>query len=94
MTAALQEVIKDAGDLFEFGDLAPRLASFELIESEETLKERWIAIIKPTFESIKIALPELPTATINGRKGQHTDDLTSAIETMSEVYRSDLSTSW
>jgi len=94
MTAALEEVIKDAGDLFEFGDLAPRLASFELIESEEVLKERWFGIIRPTFEAIRIALPELPTPPINGRNGQHTDDLTSAIETMSEVYRSDLSTSW
>lgn len=94
MIAALEEVIKDAGDLFSYGDVAPRLATFDLIESEEALKERWFAIIKPTFESIKIAVPVLPTPTINGRNGQHTDDLTSAIETMSEVYRSDLAASW
>lgn len=94
MTAALQEVIKDAGDLFLFGDIAPRLAAFELIESEEAIKERWYAIIKPTFEAIGLELPELPQPTINGRNGQHTDDLTSAIDTMSEVYRTDLTTVW
>ena len=94
MIKALAEVIKDTGDLFEFGEIAPLLQSFELIESVDTLKERWIAIIKPTFEAIKIDLSELPTPTINGRRGQHTEDLTAAIDTMSEVYRSDLTTSW
>ena len=94
MIKALAEVMKDTGDLFEFGEIAPLLQSFELIESVDTLKERWIAIIKPTFEAIKIDLSELPTPTINGRRGQHTEDLTAAIDTMSEVYRSDLTTSW
>lgn len=95
MSSALEEVIKDAGDLFSFGELAPSLSTtFELIESEEAIKERWFTIIKPTFETVKITVPELPTPTINGRNGQHTDDLTSAIETMSEVYRSDLAASW
>jgi len=65
-----------------------------LIESEAVIKERWLAIVTPTFEAVEIAIPVLPEPIINGRNGQHTDDLTSAIETMSEVYRSDLAASW
>lgn len=94
MIAALEEVIKDAGDLFSFGEAAACITTFELIESEELVKERWLAIITPTFKAVEIDIPVLPTPTINGRNGQHTDDLTSAIETMSEVYRSDLAASW
>ena len=94
MIVALEEVIKDAGDLFSLGEVAPNLKTFDLIESEEDLKESWLAIIKPVFETIKIAVPVLPIPTINGRNGQHTDDLTVAIETMSEVYRSDLTATW
>lgn len=94
MTVALEEVMKDTGDLFLFGDIAKDVATFELIESEQAIKERWVAIVKPTFETINRELPELPAPVMNGRNGQHTDDLTAAIDTMSEVYRTDLTTSW
>lgn len=94
MITALQEVIKDAGDLFSFGEVAPHIATFKLIESEEALKERWLEIVSPTFEIIKMAIPVLPIPLMNGRNSQHTDDLTSAIETMSEVYRSNLAANW
>jgi len=94
MMKALQEVIKDAGDLLSFGKAASHITACELIESEVAIKERWLAIVTPTFEAVEIAIPVLPEPIINGRNGQHTDDLTSAIETMSEVYRSDLAASW
>ncbi|MDD1502444.1 phenylacetate-CoA oxygenase subunit PaaC [Lysinibacillus sp. CNPSo 3705] len=94
MMKALQEVIKDSGDLLSLGSTAAHITAYELIESEAVIKERWLAIVTPTFEAVEIAIPVLPEPIINGRNGQHTDDLTSAIETMSEVYRSDLAASW
>jgi len=94
MMTALQEVMKDAGDLLSYGNAASHITSCGLIEQEAAMKERWFAIVTPTFEALEMAIPVLPEPIINGRNGQHTDDLTSAIETMSEVYRSDLAASW
>ncbi|MFT9820470.1 1,2-phenylacetyl-CoA epoxidase subunit PaaC [Lysinibacillus sp. NPDC056185] len=94
MTKALQEVIKDSGDLLSLGNTAEHITACGLIESEAAINERWFAIVSPIFEAVEIAIPVLPEPIINGRLGQHTDDLTSAIETMSEVYRSDLAASW
>lgn len=94
MAAAIEEVFKDVGDLFSLGEMATSITGFDLIDSEEVLQEKWVALIAPTLEAAEVTLPTLPNPKLNGRKGQHTEELSSAIETMSEVYRSDLTATW
>ncbi len=94
MQAALNRVIEDAGDLFSYGRHEKEIVASGLIEDGEVLKERWLLLLNPVFETINIPLPELKTPISNGRNGEHTDELQQAIDTMSEVYTSNLEATW
>lgn len=95
LTAALQEVWNDIGDLFLLGRLSASIVHFSLIEDESILSERWIAETRSLFASVGIDWPgDWGVPTHNGREGEHTHDLVKAIRTMSEVYRLDPAASW
>lgn len=94
MTAALEKVLADSGDLFSYGEAAQAITEAGLIESEEVLKERWASLVAPVFESINVPVPTFGTPTLNGRNNEHTEDLQPALTTTSEVYASDLAASW
>ncbi|SOB98473.1 ring-1,2-phenylacetyl-CoA epoxidase subunit PaaC [Ureibacillus xyleni] len=94
MTKALEKVVADSGDLFSFGDAASEITNASLIESEQVLLNRWTEYVKPVFETIKVAVPTFGKPERNGRNGEHTNELQDAIDTMSEVYATDLAAAW
>lgn len=94
MTAALEKVVADFGDVFSYGEVEEALVDANIIASNAELKEKWFALITPVFEQIDVALPEIPQPELNGRLGQHTEVLEQAVETMSEVFRSDVAAAW
>ncbi|OCA88992.1 1,2-phenylacetyl-CoA epoxidase subunit PaaC [Pseudobacillus wudalianchiensis] len=95
MNDAIDLVMKDFGDVFSYGNDKAAIESNNLIASEEELKDRWKANMAPIFESLGLAVPAIPEAPAkNGRNGEHTEDLTTALSTLSEVYRLDPVAAW
>lgn len=95
MQAAITRVMSDFGDVFSLGADGAKIVAQGLIDEESTLILRWKELLEPVFQSINLSVPEIPvTAGKNGRNFEHTDDLVSAIFTLSEVYRLDTAASW
>ena len=95
MKNAVAKVFEDFGGVLTLGAKGDRMVEFGLIESEETLKQRWAQAMKPIFEEVNLDLPsEFGMKRGNGRNGEHTADLDEAIMTLSEVYRLDPLTAW
>ena len=66
-----------------------------LIEKESVLKEKWILTIGPVLESVNISLPEgFDQGSINGRNGEHTEELEEALSILAEVYDLNPAASW
>lgn len=92
---ALEKVWPDLGGLTSQGPKGEKLVLHGLIESEDTLKERWIDLAKRQFSACGIQRFEpIPQVGMNGRAGQHTEELGQALETLSEVYRVDPAANW
>ncbi|GHH97098.1 1,2-phenylacetyl-CoA epoxidase subunit PaaC [Neobacillus kokaensis] len=95
MQAAIEQVMKDFGDVFSLGTEGEKMVEIGLIEEEKVLVQRWKEQLKPVFESLNLSIPEIPASpAANGRNFEHTEDLESAISTLSEVYRIDTAASW
>ena len=95
MNEAIELVMKDFGDVFSYGNDKAAIESNNLIASEEELKDKWKANMAPVFESVGMTVPVIPEAPAkNGRNGEHTEDLTGALATLSEVYRLDPVAVW
>ncbi|GIN21134.1 MAG TPA: phenylacetate-CoA oxygenase subunit PaaI [Bacillus bacterium] len=95
MKNAIDEVAKDFGDMFIFGKLTKDIHEYGLIEEGVTLQKRWFAELEKAYTSLDLELPEIPEKPqMNGRIGEHSKDLDSALKTLSEVYRLDTAASW
>lgn len=95
MLEAMKKVEKDLGDLFSYGDKAEKIVELKLIEDEQTLKERWVQELEKVCQSLNISVPTIPSQySLNGRNREHTEEIESAIATLSEVYRLDTKTAW
>jgi len=95
MKEAITRVMNDFGDVFSFGNQKQAIETYKLIDSEEILKENWIASIEPVFAALQMDVPSIPeTLANNGRNGEHTVDLDEALLTLSEVYKSDPVANW
>lgn len=95
MEKAVGLVERDFGDMFHFGAHADEIHEQKLIGDGSGLQEKWKDEIKKVYESIGITPPALSFGMkLNGRMGEHTDELKSALETLSEVYRIDTAASW
>ncbi|KXH81899.1 1,2-phenylacetyl-CoA epoxidase subunit PaaC [Sporosarcina sp. HYO08] len=94
MTNAIKLVMEDFGDIFSYGQYKEDIESAGLIATEEELTKNWIAALTPVFESLGLAVPTIPAPVKNGRNGEHTDELDTAIATLSEVYRLDVEAVW
>ncbi|GIM47768.1 phenylacetic acid degradation protein [Collibacillus ludicampi] len=95
MVNALQKAWVDLGDLFDLGPQADAIVQHGLIEGEELLRERWIHRVKQTLEVNRLPWFGKPVkGEYNGRAGKHTDDLVTALQTLSEVYRLDPAANW
>lgn len=96
MEAAVKEVLSDFEGVLTLGPAAKEMADHGLIETEEILKQRWLLVMKPVFESVNLTVSEADFAMKNGdgRKGEHTADLDAALTTLSEVYNAIPAASW
>ena len=95
MQVAFEKVINDFSDVFSFGEEAEQISAYKLIEKESVLKEKWILTIGPVLESVNISLPEgFDQGSINGRNGEHTEELEEALSILAEVYNLNPAASW
>ena len=95
MEAAVQRVCADFEGVLTLGPLSKEMAAFNLIESEEILKQKWKGSMQPVFDSVNLAMPDqFGIKNGNGRKGEHSKDLEDALLVLSEVYQVDPAASW
>lgn len=94
MNNAIELVMADFGDMFSFGNDKEAIETYDFIAKADELKQAWKAAVSPVFEKLGMQVPEIPAPTLNGRNGEHRDDLVDAIATMSEVYRVDVAANW
>ncbi len=95
MTAAVERCWNEMGGVLSLGPMAEEMAEKGYIASEETMRTKWLDHMKKTFEQIGADFPgELGMTKGNGRQGEHTEDLTQALETLSEVYETNPKVAW
>ncbi|MBS8263581.1 phenylacetate-CoA oxygenase subunit PaaI [Mesobacillus boroniphilus] len=95
MEAAIENAYVELGGLFTFGDKGNEFTNHNLIDSEEALRTRWVQMMSPVFASLSLELPEkFGMKSGNGRNGEHTSDLQTALDTLGEVYNFDPAASW
>ncbi|HHY72387.1 MAG TPA: phenylacetate-CoA oxygenase subunit PaaC [Bacillus bacterium] len=95
MKAAIEKAWKDVGGLLSLGPNREAMVKAGLIESEEVLKERFVAVIKDAFENLNLEYPGEPGMERgDGRAGMHTPDLKEAIDTLSGVYNLNPAVPW
>lgn len=83
------------GDLLNLGPFAEEMQAEGLIAGEEQLLISLEANLSSVFEAAGSLFPRQFGLDLgNGREGQHTKDLTEALDTLSEVYRSDPAACW
>lgn len=95
MLAAIDRTLDDFGDVFSYGVDKENFLKFKLIEEEDVLIGRWMEQIGSVMETVQLEKLTVPVASqFNGRNGVHTNDLSDAIATLSEVYRVDPTACW
>ncbi|OZI13672.1 phenylacetate-CoA oxygenase subunit PaaI [Bacillaceae bacterium SAS-127] len=94
MIAAIDQTMNDFGDIFSYGAHKETFVEFKLIESEQVLANRWTEQMASVLKTVHLEKLMIPAPRLNGRNGVHTNDLSEAIATLSEVYRMDLTASW
>ncbi|WP_433748408.1 1,2-phenylacetyl-CoA epoxidase subunit PaaC [Falsibacillus pallidus] len=89
MLEAISRVWKDFGGVLSYGPLAAELHRHGLVEEEQAFKKRWESAMKRILEQVEVTWPGEPGMELgDGRSGIHTADLSTALETLSEVCRS------
>jgi ring-1,2-phenylacetyl-CoA epoxidase subunit PaaC len=95
MESAMEKVFNELEGLFSMGSQAEELTKHNLIDSEEALRTRWMQMMSSVFESLDLKMPDtFGMESGNGRNGEHTSDLQTALDTLGEVYNSDPAASW
>ncbi|RSD21121.1 1,2-phenylacetyl-CoA epoxidase subunit PaaC [Mesobacillus subterraneus] len=95
MAAAMEKVFEELDGLFSYGAQGEEFTKHKLIDSEDALKARWLQLMSPVFESLDLKMPEkFAMKSGNGRNGEHTEDLQTALDTLGEVYLFDPAASW
>lgn len=97
MRQAIDKVWKDFDGVLTLGPNAKEMARLGLIKEEQELKDKWMTEIKEVFEKLGVELPTNDGPGMergDGRNGEHTEDLTTALQTLSEVYKVDPAAGW
>ncbi len=90
---ALDRAAADAVDLASAGPMAAEMETFGLLPDASHLTDDWRARVAQALDPLGWALPPL-RGTLNGRHGEHTQDLTQLLQDLGEVYRSSPGASW
>jgi len=97
MHQAIDKVWEDFGGVLTLGPLGEEMTRLNIIEDEQLLKENWMKEIREVFETLSVQIPNNKEPSMirgDGRSGEFTEDLTIALETLSEVYKSDPAATW
>jgi ring-1,2-phenylacetyl-CoA epoxidase subunit PaaC len=93
--AAFAKVWADFGGVFALGPNAALIVKHGLIIDQATLITRFMEKAEKQFAKIGLIVPStLEIPTLDGRAGEHTEELADALNTLSEVYRLDPATAW
>ncbi|MCD5323479.1 MULTISPECIES: 1,2-phenylacetyl-CoA epoxidase subunit PaaC [Pontibacillus] len=95
MLEAVSKVLEDMDGVLTLGPQAEQMAQAGLIEGEALLRKRWMNEIESMMDSCNIQVnlePQMKRG--DGRALTHTEDLNTAIETLSAVYRQDPAAIW
>ncbi|WAA09990.1 1,2-phenylacetyl-CoA epoxidase subunit PaaC [Fervidibacillus albus] len=95
MIAAVENVWTDFYDVLSLGPQGEEMANFQLIDKEKAMKGKFIAMLEELFQKLQLpSLPNLVETRLNGRKGEHTDELEKALATLTEVYKQAPASTW
>lgn len=95
LTAACAAIWPAVGSLFSAGHVGDALAASGIWPvSPDALADAWHAEVAPLCTELNLPAPTLAYSGPDGRKGEHTADLTAMLDTMAEVYRLDPAASW
>ncbi|WP_285767749.1 1,2-phenylacetyl-CoA epoxidase subunit PaaC [Peribacillus sp. SI8-4] len=95
MKTAIEKTLPDFAGIFSLGQFGEEMVEQGLIEGEAAIQKKWIDAVTPIFESVGVATTfEIGMEKGDGRNGVHTEDLKTALDTLSEVYASDKAASW
>ncbi|MCK1993076.1 phenylacetate-CoA oxygenase subunit PaaC [Peribacillus muralis] len=93
MKAAIDKTLPDFAGVFSLGQYGEEMVELGLIDGG--IQKKWVEAVTPIFESVGLATTfKIGMAKGDGRNGVHTEDLETALETLSEVYASDKAASW
>jgi ring-1,2-phenylacetyl-CoA epoxidase subunit PaaC len=95
MNKAIKRVLDEFQGVLTLGPKGKEMALMALIEGEENLSKRWELALQPVFQSTQLSFP--PNVSMrkgNGRLGEHTTELDTALSTLSEVYNTNPAASW
>ncbi|GIO23631.1 1,2-phenylacetyl-CoA epoxidase subunit PaaC [Oceanobacillus sp. J11TS1] len=91
MEQAISRVWRDFGGVISLGKYGKEISDLKLIASEDELRSEWLRRIHQIFDQVGFSIEGNPGMEQgNGRNGEHTEDLTSALNILSEVYHSDI----
>lgn len=92
---ALDKIWPDFAGLFSYGDSAQAFEQYELIASQDTLMKKVLQYVQSQFVRWNVDWPgDLEQPMLDGRKGEHTKELTEALANIAEVYRQDPAANW
>ncbi|WP_170006566.1 1,2-phenylacetyl-CoA epoxidase subunit PaaC [Bacillus fonticola] len=95
MTAALQRFWSYSDELVSYGSQEVELVTHGLLPAQEEFKRRVLAVWESELTAVpQVSLEEVQKVTLDGRRGQHTEDLESALCTLRSVYETDPQTVW
>lgn len=95
MVMAIDKVWNDFDGVCSFGSSYEKIEQFKLVAGEKELRNQFVEYMNHLFESIGLSTRSAPRMKRgNGRNGEHTEDLENALETLSEVYRTDTEAVW
>lgn len=93
--AAIQKVWDDFEGVLTFGHLGDKMEEHQLIAGESVIRIQCLQQINDIFNTLGVEKPGEPKMIRgNGRNGEHTEDLSQAISTLSEVYNLYDSAAW
>jgi ring-1,2-phenylacetyl-CoA epoxidase subunit PaaC len=95
LNQAIKKTWEDVSSLFDLGPKAELILQFELIQSEEELKQKFMKIMQEKIEAAGLYWPGEPLAKKeSGRDGHHSDEFMSALLELGEVYKLDPLANW
>ncbi|MCA1064245.1 1,2-phenylacetyl-CoA epoxidase subunit PaaC [Rossellomorea sp. AcN35-11] len=95
MNRAIERVLDEFQGVLTLGPLGKEMSLMALIEGEESLTKRWELALQPVFQTSQLSFPpKVGMKKGNGRSGEHTPALDTALSTLSEVYNTNPAASW